>query len=249
MMLRTSLVSCAVLLLTALGCTSEPVPPPAPGNGYANSPKPANNAVKTPKVSLAPVGEATPPLDGGRVQSNMPEDWKFLPRSNDYLFAAYYQDKSGIPRLVLREADAGDLPETSSADSAKQLVSKITAEVGADKDAAMTVVNIGDSWFVRYEKAMKFRSLAANGVFLEAVRSGKRYSIELLVYSVDKDKFLPALYRFSADLKVEAADKPEAKEESGESEEAKPEEAKSDEAKPEEEPASAETEEKPAEEE
>ncbi len=208
MMLRMSLFSCAVLLLTALGCESEPAP--TTGGGGASSPKPASAPAKTPKVSLAPAGEATPPLDGGRVQSNMPEDWKFLPRSSDYLFAAYYEDKSGIPRLVLREADAGDLPETTSAETAKQLVTKITEEVGADKDAAMTVVNVGNNWFVRYEKAMKFRSLAANGVFLETVRSGKRYSIELLVYSVDKEKFLPALYRFAADLKIESAEKEEA---------------------------------------
>ena len=206
MMLRMSLLACAVFLFAALGCTSEPTPPVNSGGGNAASPKPAPAA----KVSLAPVGEATPPLDGGRVQSNMPEGWKFLPRSNDYLFAAYYEDKGGIPRLVLKETDAGGLPETTSADSAKQLVSKITEEVGGDKDAALTVVNIGNNWFVRYEKAMKFRSLAANGIFLETVRSGKRFSIELLAYSVDKEKFLPALYRFAADLKVEAAKEPEA---------------------------------------
>lgn len=243
MMLRMSLVSCAVLLLTALGCTSETAPPATSGGGNG-SPPPAAAPAKAPKVSLAPVGEATPPLDGGRVQSNMPEGWKFLPRSNDYLFAAYYEDKGGIPRLVLRQSDAGELAETTSADNAKQLVTKITEEVGADKDAAMTVVNIGNSWFVRYEKAMKFRSLAASGVFLETVRSGKRYSIELLTYSVDKEKFLPALYRFAADLKVEADQQPEAKEEPSDSEEAKPEEEK-----PEEEPAAEESEEKPAEEE
>lgn len=226
MMLRMSLVTCAVLLVTALGCTSE-APAPAPSGGGGAAP-PAPAPVKAPKVSLAPVGEATPPLDGGRVQSNMPEGWKFLPRSNDYLFAAYYEDKAGIPRLVLREADAGDLPQTSSADSAKQLVAKITEEVGSDKDSALTVVNIGDSWYVRYEKAMKFRSLAANGVFLETVRSGKRYSIELLTYSVDKEKFLPALYRFAADLKVEAAEEPAAPEE----EKASDEPAESTEEKP-----------------
>lgn len=242
MMLRMSLVSCAVLLFAALGCNSEPAPAPAAGGGSAASPKPAATAAAPAKVSLAPVGEATPPLDGGRVQSNMPEGWKFLPRSSDYLFAAYYEDKSGIPRLVLRELDAAGLTETSSADSAKQLVSKIAEEVGADKDAAMTVVNIGDNWFVRYEKAMKFRSLAANGVFLETVRSGKRYSIELLVYSVDKEKFLPALYRFASDLKVEAAEQPEAKEEPSESEEAKPEESPASE----ESPAAEEAEENPA---
>lgn len=208
MMLRMSLLACAVILFAVLGCTSESSPPATSGGGNAVSPKPA--PAPAAKVSLAPAGEATPPLDGGRVQSNMPEGWKFLPRSNDYLFAAYYEDKGGIPRLVLKEADAGGLPETTSADSAKQLVAKITEEVGADKDAAMTVVNIGNSWFVRYEKAMKFRSLAASGVFLETVRSGKRFSIELLTYSVDKEKFLPGLYRFAADLKVEAAEKPEA---------------------------------------
>ncbi|WP_146115550.1 MULTISPECIES: hypothetical protein [Pirellulaceae] len=240
-----SLVSCAVLLLAALGCTSEPAPAPAAGGGSATSPQPAAGTAKPAKVSLAPAGEATPPLDGGRVQSNMPEGWKFLPRSNDYLFAAYYEDKGGIPRLVLRESDAGGLPETTSAESAKQLVSKITEEVGADKDAAMTVVNIGNAWFVRYEKAMKFRSLAASGVFLETVRSGKRYSIELLTYSVDKEKFLPGLYRFAADLKVEASEQSEVKEEPSESEEAKPEEAPASE----EAPAAEESAEKPAEEE
>lgn len=244
MMLRMSLVSCAVLLLTALGCTSEPATPAASGDNAA-SPKPAAAAAKPAKVSLAPAGEATPPLDGGRVQSNMPEGWKFLPRSNDYLFAAYYEDKGGIPRLVLRESDAGGLPETTSAESAKPLVSKVSEEVGAGKDAAMTVVNIGDAWFVRYEKAMKFRSLEANGVFLETVRSGKRFSIELLVYTIDKEKFLPALYRFAADLKVEAASQPEVTEEPAATEEAKPEEEPvSDES-----PAAVEAEEKPAEEE
>ena len=230
MMLRMSLVSCAVLLLTALGCTSEAPAPASSGDGAAASPKAVPAA--PPKVSLAPVGEATPPLDGGRVQSNMPEGWKFLPRSSDYLFAAYHQDKAGVPRLVLRESDAADLPETTSADSAQKLVAKIAEELGSGSDAAITVVNIGDRWFVRYEKAMKFRSLAANGVFLEAVRSGKRYSIELLTYSVDKEKFLPALYRFAADLQVESAAEPEAKEEASESEEATPEEAPASEESP-----------------
>ncbi|QDU73362.1 hypothetical protein Pan97_03320 [Bremerella volcania] len=238
MMLRMSLVTCAVLLLAALGCTSEPTPPAPAGGGSAASPKPTGGAA-APKVSLAPAGEATPPLDGGRVQSNMPQGWKFLPRSNDYLFAAYYEDKGGIPRLVLRESDAGGLPETTSADSAKQLVAKITEEVGADKDAAMTVVNIGNNWFVRYEKAMKFRSLAASGVFLETVRSGKRFSIELLTYSVDKEKFLPGLYRFAADLKVEATEEPEAPKEEVEapSESTEPTEEKPSEASPEDVPA------------
>jgi len=246
MMLRMSLISCAVFLFSALGCTSESPTPDASGGGNAASTKPAGNTAPAAKVSLAPVGEATPPLDGGRVQSNMPQGWKFLPRSSDYLFAAYLEDKSGIPRLVLREADAGGLPETTSADSAKQLVAKINEEVGAGNDAAITVVNIGDSWFVRYEKAMKFRSLAANGVFLETVRSGKRYSIELLTYSVDKEKFLPALYRFAADLEVEAADEPEAAPEPeaaddpSESSEEKPSEAPEEDPAPSEEGASEE---------
>jgi len=216
MMLRMSLLASALLLITAVGCTSEPSAPANSGGGSGGSSAAA--PVKTPKVSLAPAGEATPPLDGGRVQSNMPQGWKFLPRSSDYLFAAYLEDKSGIPRLVLRESAAGDLPETSSAEAAKKLVAKITQEVGSDKDAALTVVNIGDRWFVRYEKAMKFRGLEASGVTLETVRAGNRYSIELLTYSVDKEKYLPALYRFAADLKVEATEEPQAEEPKAEEE-------------------------------
>ncbi|MHC2068542.1 hypothetical protein ACYFX5_13845 [Bremerella sp. T1] len=227
MMLRTSLWICAVLSVAVLGCTSEP-PAPAPQPGEGETPKPTAPAAKSPKISLAPTGDPTPPLDGGRVQSNMPEGWKFLPRANDYLFAAYYEEKAGVPRLVLRQADSGDLPQTTSAEEAKALAAKITEEVGSDKDAALTVVNVGDNWFVRYEKVMSFRSQSARGVFLETVRGDKRYSIELLTYTEEKDKFLPALYRFAADLKVEAASAPEAAAEAEENPEPKADEESND---------------------
>lgn len=200
MMLRIYLSSCAVLFGMALGCSTEPAKPAAAGGG-GTAPRPAT-AGGPPMFALAPPGDATPPLDGGKVQSTMPAGWKFLPRSNDYLFAAYLEDKAGVPRIVLKQTDADGLPDSDSDAAVDQLVAKVTEEVGSDKKAAITKMNLGGNRFVRFEKAMSFRSQPASGVTLETVLGGKRYSIELLSYTSDNSRHLPSLYRFAADLKV-----------------------------------------------
>ena len=188
-----------LLGLAFAGCTSEPASPSqSPAAGQAGTSPAAPVTTQTSEVKLAPPGDPTPPLDGGRLQATMPQDWKFLPRSSNYLFAAYYQDKSGVPRMVLTQHDAADLPTTDSAESARKLAAQITSEAGASADAAVTTVNVGENWFVRYETAKKFRSQSARGVTLETVNGGKRYRIELLTYTAAKDEFLPALYRFAA---------------------------------------------------
>ncbi|PQO44778.1 hypothetical protein C5Y93_16905 [Blastopirellula marina] len=143
------------------------------------------------------------------MQSTMPEGWKFLPRSADYLFAAYYQEKGGVPRIVLRQEDAGDLPTTDSADSAKPLADKLKAEFQGN-EPQFSVLHVGENWFVRFEKKMSFRSEKAAGLFLVTVQGGKRYTIELLTLAEKKEEFLPALYRFAADLKVATAEPAEA---------------------------------------
>lgn len=187
-----------LLGLTFAGCTSEPASSPQDQTAGQAVSSAAPSATQTSEVKLAPPGDPTPPLDGGRLQATMPQDWKFLPRSSDYLFAAYYQDKSGVPRMILTQHDAADLPATDSAESAQKLAAQITSETGASADAAITTVSVGDNWFVRYESAKKFRSQSARGVTLETVNGGKRYRLELLTYTDAKDEFLPALYRFAA---------------------------------------------------
>lgn len=205
MTLRINLMTCAVISVMALGCSTESPSQSsgdtAPAGHDSSDSKKASP--KTPAISLAPAGDPTPPLDGGRVQSTMPKGWKFLPRSNDFLFAAYFEEKGGVPRLVLREQEAGDLPETASAETAKPLAEAIRKEFPSGKESSLTVLNIGDNWFVRFEKKMSFRSLPASGVFLVTVQDGKRFTLELLSYAEKKDQFLPALYRFAGDLKVQ----------------------------------------------
>lgn len=209
--LRITLTACALLLGMVQGCSTEsPTKPPGDSTDQeqaASLPQP-----KKPVVSLAPAGDPTPPLDQGRVQSTMPQGWKFLPRSNAYLFAAYHQDKGGVPRLVLREMEAGDLPTTDSAETAKPLAAAIDKEFPSGGISPLTVLNVGENWFVRFEKKMSFRSEPATGVFLVTVQGGKRFTLELLTYADKKDDFLPALYRFAGDLKIEATE-PAAKEE------------------------------------
>lgn len=211
MMLRIYLPSCAILLALVLGCTSEPPAKPAAnanvaaakptGDSPATTTSPAPAATTAP--SIAPAGDKTPPLDGGTVQSTLPQGWSFLPRSNDYLFAAYYEDKAGVPRLVLRKSAADGLPTTTAGDSADKLVDKVLSEVENGNEAAVTKVDLAGKWYVRYQKAMRFRSQSARGVFMETVQGGNRYTIELLTYTDDKDKYIPALYRFAADLTVQ----------------------------------------------
>ncbi|MBI1249690.1 hypothetical protein GC197_17835 [bacterium] len=206
MMLRVSLPSCAILLAMVLGCTSEP-PAKPPTNGSnanaANSSGDGSAQATASAPSLAPAGEKTPPLDGGKVQSTLPEGWSFLPRSNSYLFAAYFEDKAGVPRLVLRKSDADGLPATTSGETADKLVDKILSEVKNGNEAAVTKVDLGGKWYVRYEKVMRFQSQSARGVIMETVQGGSRFTIELLTFTDDKDKFIPALYRFAAELTVQ----------------------------------------------
>ncbi|RCS52953.1 hypothetical protein DTL42_09045 [Bremerella cremea] len=154
------------------------------------------------------------------MQSVMPQGWKFLPRSSDYLFAAYFQEKGGVPRLVLRETEAGDLPMTDSAETAKPLAELVRKELPSSQESPLSVLNVGENWFVRYEKKMSFRSLPASGVFLVTVQGGKRFTLELLTYADKKEEFLPALYRFAADLKVETESSPSSAEVGADGEEA-----------------------------
>ena len=220
-----------LLGLTFAGCTSEPASSPQGQTAGQAGSSAAPSATQTSEVKLAPPGDPTPPLDGGRLQATMPQDWKFLPRSSDYLFAAYYQDKSGVPRLILTQHDAADLPTTDSAESAQKLAAQITSESGATADAAITTINVGDNWFVRYETAKKFRSQSARGVTLETVNGGKRYRVELLTYTDAKDEILPALYRFAASFEfAEAAEETAAPEEPAEGEPAEDADAEAGEA-------------------
>ncbi|PQO27112.1 hypothetical protein C5Y97_28100 [Blastopirellula marina] len=204
MTLRTNLIACALLSLV-LGCSTESPTKPS-GDSAVEEQAVASPESKKPAVSLAPAGDPTPPLDQGRVQSTMPKGWKFLPRSNDYLFAAYHQDKGGVPRLVLRQIEAGDLPTTDSAETAKPLATAIGKEFPSGGISPLSVLNVGENWYVRFEKKMSFRSEPATGVFLVTVQGGKRFTLELLTYANKKDDFLPALYRFAGDLKIEAAE-------------------------------------------
>ena len=146
MTLRIDLAVCALVALAWVGCSSDPPAPevtptessPADETA-ADEAKPSAAEPAKPAIALAPAGNPTPPLDGGRVQSTMPEGWKFLPRSADYLFAAYHQEKGGVPRLVLRQEDAGDLPTTDSAESAKPLADKLKAEFPSGKEPEFSV--------------------------------------------------------------------------------------------------------------
>ncbi len=206
MQIRAILIVAGVVLLAAPGCTGQPAPTSDTSAANASSDtSPAAPASDFPPVQLAPAGESAPPLDGGRVQAVMPEGWKFLPRSSNYLFALYHEDKSGVPRIVLTQAGAGDLPDTASAESAAQLRAAILAEAGKEDQVAIDALQLEDNWFVRYQKAKRFRSLPARGVVLETVQAGKRYQIELLTYTDNRDEFLPALYRFAASLEFAPA--------------------------------------------
>lgn len=210
MTLRIHLAVCALVAIAGMGCSSEPPAPKVPSGQSSPADENASNqekpAAADPSISLAAAGNPTPPLDGGRVQSTMPEGWKFLPRSADYLIALYHQEKGGVPRLVLREEDAGDLPATDSAVSAKPLADKLKAEFPSGNEPQFSVLHVGDNWFVRFEKKMSFRSERAAGLFLVTVQGGKRFTLELLTLAEKKEEFLPALYRFAADLKVTAAE-------------------------------------------
>jgi len=150
------------------------------------------------KIELAPIGKSVPPLDGGKLSAAMPEGWSFLPRSNDYLFAAYLDDKTGVPRLVLKAEDVADLPTTNSSESAQALKDHLLGEI--EKDAKVDVIELEGRYFIRYEKLMKFRASAARGVYLETVEQGRKYQVSLMCYKEDKAKYLPALYRFAASL-------------------------------------------------
>lgn len=207
-------LSCALLvtfLSLGLGCTSEPVNAPAAGDN-----KPAGVA----KVSPGPAGDPTPPLDGGKVETTLPQGWKLLPKRNEYLVAAYYQDKTGVPRILLTSSKT-DLPDSSSAEQLAELESAIQKELGPEKGQGVRRIEVGDHHYVRHDRTMKFRGLASQGISLETVKSGHRYRVELQTYADDLETYLPALYRMAADLKV-AAGEPPAEVEVEETDEAPP---------------------------
>ncbi|MEX1041935.1 MAG: hypothetical protein WDZ51_14945 [Pirellulaceae bacterium] len=188
-------LSCALLvtsLALSLGCTSETGSAPAAGDS-----KPAGVT----KANPGPAGDPTPPLDGGRVETTLPQGWKLLPKRNEYLAAAYHEDKTGVPRILLTSTPS-ELPDSSSADQLAELESAIQKELGPEKGNGTQQVQIGDHHYVRHDRTMKFRGLPSQGISLETVKSGHRYKVELQTYTDEVDTYLPALYRMAVDLKV-----------------------------------------------
>lgn len=208
-------LSCALLvtyLSLGLGCTSEPASAPAAGDN-----KPAAGVTK---ASPGPAGDPTPPLDGGRVETTLPQGWKLLPKRNEYLVAAYHEDKTGVPRILLTSTES-DLPDSTSAEQLAELESAIQKELGPEKGQNVRRIEVGGHHYVRHDRTMKFRGTPSQGTSLETVKAGHRYRVELQTYADDVDTYLPALYRMAADLKVSGGE-PAAEAEVEETDEAPP---------------------------
>ncbi|EAQ80741.1 hypothetical protein [Blastopirellula marina] len=204
-----------LVLLTILlaGCSADQPTPPAAGSA-ANAPaaSPKSTEPELP-FHLAPVGVPVPPLDGGRVKTNLPEGWKLLPRRSEYLLGAYEAEPSGIPRILAHVSDS-PLADTIDQASGKVLYKTLAGEIGelTFADPPPKVMEIGSTFWVQYVRPAKFQSETARQLVLETVRNGRRYKLELFVAKDDLPAKASAAYRVANDTQFlsEQAEKPAA---------------------------------------
>ncbi|UUO06731.1 hypothetical protein M4951_00095 [Blastopirellula sp. J2-11] len=206
-------ISPRLLLTIALaGCSADPPTPPVTGSS-ANAPaaqQPKSTELELP-FHLAPVGVPVPPLDGGRLKTNLPEGWKLLPRRSEYLLGAYEAEPSGIPRILVHVSDS-PLEDVIDETSGKVLYKTLAGEIGelTFADPPPKVMEIGSNFWVQYVRPAKFHSETARQLVLETVRSGRRYKLELFVAKDDLPSKASDAYRVANDTQFlsEQAEQP-----------------------------------------
>jgi hypothetical protein len=185
-------------LFAGVGCggTNSPAPSnPTAEEPSAEEPGPSNVHKSYAVSDLPDPGEKLTPLDQGRVVVTLPMGWKTLQRKPTYLVACVPEENRAtqLPRIVVSVSDPpADLSSSTSASNAAEHAKGLQAAAEKEKKKLIEpckALGLGDNTWIRYVRSAK----QASGDFaaiqsLQAVRSGRLYTVELTVSAKDNPK-------------------------------------------------------------
>ena len=136
-------------------------------------------------TDLPVVDRTTPPLDDGRVEISLPEDWIWAPRSKEYLIRAQMSRDAKYPNVAAYAEAAPDMEDASS-ENAIELVKifrttldKELAPQGLKLEEPVHAIQIGGFFGVEYVRRATVGADSVERLFLVTVKNGRKYTLEL----------------------------------------------------------------------
>lgn len=143
------------------------------------------------------VDRTTPPLDDGRVEISLPEDWVWAPRSKDYLIRAQMSRDARYPNVTVYAEAAPDIEDASSENAIElektfhTMLDEELAPQGLKLDEPVHAVQIGGFFGVEYVRRAKIGADSVERLFLVTVKNGRKYSLELRALQGSLSQFRP----------------------------------------------------------
>lgn len=169
---RWGLVFIMAALIAAQGC----------GRSDQDSAEQAGEVPRFDSGVLPPLGDALPPLDGGRLEISPPAEWTVSPRSNQYIVRFQADQGNPYPTVLVT---ARDCPQVKilTAESLPVFAKLVASELeSAGVKTTVKPGRIGEHLGVMYTRRARVKD-ALGGiverVFFDTVVDGRRYQFEL----------------------------------------------------------------------
>lgn len=209
-----------VMVLVAFGgCGGSPPAPPTPV-AKPTTGRPAKPSINTASAeAIGPLGDAMPPLDGGRLELARPQDW--VAAARDKKFVAQFTAKQGAayPRIMVT-AESAEGSEELTAKNVKAFAKEVQNQfetlanndedgerAAGDDDPSYTAIppvtplKLGDRYWVETTRKAfaKFKELER--LILVTVIDGRRYTVELRSLSGSPQSYRPQALAVASSLK------------------------------------------------
>jgi hypothetical protein len=156
-------------------------------------------------AGLPPLGPNQPPLDSGRVEVAIPQDWFRLPRNQERLIGFNMIEGRKHPAILLtvhENATTETLDETSVIELARQVYADLEANPFADEEQPpeVTAFRLGDFLGVSYLRRGRVKNVSVERLFFVTEHGGRRYKLELRTAKGTLESFRPHLQAVATSL-------------------------------------------------
>lgn len=184
-----------------------------------------NTAGKTPPQSSLPkLGEPLPPLDDGRLLIAPPAKWERVPRGNNYLAAFAQRKTDPYPRIIVTVEDFEPIHNASASnldDYVKQVEADLQDQAQRKKEAGSGDGKVkliepvkplsvaGKFHGVQYARRAKTKDGDIfEQYYVETVKKGRRYILELRDLAETAARYKPQLYAVAGGMEFPQGETP-----------------------------------------
>jgi hypothetical protein len=151
---------------------------------------------------LPELEDPLPPQDQGRVVFALPTGWKTLPKGSKSLAAFIPEDSSAakLPRITILAADSPleDFTSVGTPNVAEfaAKMNAVSVKEGKKIKEATKPLNLGENSWARHVRIAKFSDAPAAIQSLQTVRSGRLYTVELIIPADADERYANSLKKY-----------------------------------------------------